>query len=121
MAPSHSYDRSTLRALKDNGFQRVTDGFGTKPYEREGLIFYPLAMRKAAALKKEGGGEVTFVVHANSLEEADFAFYERALRSGKIVSYAELLKTAPVRRGFPGNTGESLLARLKYTAVHYLR
>lgn len=121
MAPSHSYDRSTLRALKENGFHRVTDGFGTKPYEREGLIFYPLAMRKVAALKKEGGGEVTFVVHANSLEEADFAFYERALRSGKIVSYSELLKTAPVRRGFLGNTGESLLARLKYTAVHYLR
>ena len=101
MAPSHSYDRSTLQALKDNGFRRVTDGFGTK-------------------LKKEGGAEVTFVVHANSLEEADFAFYERALRSGKIVSYSELLKKAPVRRGFLGNTGESLLARLKYTAVHYL-
>ena len=77
-------------------------------------------MRKAAALKKEGGAEVTFVVHANSLEEADFAFYERALRAGKIVSYSELLKKAPVRRGFLGNTGESLLARLKYTAVHYL-
>ena len=32
MAPSHSFDKNTLKALKDNGFTKITDGFGAIPF-----------------------------------------------------------------------------------------
>ena len=39
MAPAHSYDKNTLRALKELGFTKLTDGFGKQPYSYKGLLF----------------------------------------------------------------------------------
>lgn len=41
MAPNHSFDQSTLRALADLGFTAVTDGLSLYPYLHQGLIFVP--------------------------------------------------------------------------------
>ena len=41
MAPAHSYDYNTLKALKKLGFTKITDGFGKQPYQWQGLTFYP--------------------------------------------------------------------------------
>ena len=42
LGSAHSYDKKYLRALMQLGFRRITDGFGTLPYERHGLLFYRL-------------------------------------------------------------------------------
>ena len=47
MAPAHSFDKHTLTALKEAGFQYVTDGFGEYPYEYRGLTFLPIAFQKS--------------------------------------------------------------------------
>lgn len=40
-APSHSYDKNTLRALRDNGFKYLSDGKSSKPYIQEGIKCIP--------------------------------------------------------------------------------
>ena len=40
MAPGHTFDKTTLRALKALGFTHVTDGFGDLPYVRSGMTFF---------------------------------------------------------------------------------
>ena len=41
MAPAHSFDCETLKALKKNGFEVVLDGFALSPYEFGNLKYIP--------------------------------------------------------------------------------
>ena len=41
MAPAHSFDYETLKALKKNGFKVILDGFSLSPFEFENLKFVP--------------------------------------------------------------------------------
>ena len=41
MAPGHSFDTTTLQALKDCGFIYVTDGHSSWPYVYKGIKFIP--------------------------------------------------------------------------------
>lgn len=43
MAPGHSYDRQTVRALAAAGFQYVSDGRSSSPYCLHGIKFIPAA------------------------------------------------------------------------------
>lgn len=58
MAPGHTFDKMTLRALKALGFTHVTDGFGDLPYVRSGMTFLPIAfLRKYAFSDREGNDD----------------------------------------------------------------
>ena len=52
MAPSHTFDRNTIRALLDNGFTAMTDGFGTRPYRYLGMKFYPISFLRKRTLRR---------------------------------------------------------------------
>lgn len=120
MAPAHSFDRNTIKALRKLGFRRMTDGFGAFPYARWGMTFYPIAYRQGSVLKKAGAeGYTTFVVHANTMDEQDFARYEKifAEHSGQFIAYSELLELEPQKRGVFGNIREYLMAVLKFCMV----
>ncbi|MBQ7680370.1 MAG: DUF2334 domain-containing protein [Butyrivibrio sp.] len=97
MAPSHSYDRATLRGLRAAGFRYVTDGFGRRPYTREGLTFLPISLRRGSVLKNECPGYTTFVVHTDAMTDDDFAWYERvfAAYGDRFISYHTLLELVP--------------------------
>jgi predicted deacetylase len=41
MAPNHSYDNTTLRALHHNGFTAISDGIALFPFSSDGLTFVP--------------------------------------------------------------------------------
>jgi predicted deacetylase len=41
MAPSHTMDANTYRALRHNGFTHVTDGVALYPFKRGGLVHVP--------------------------------------------------------------------------------
>lgn len=98
MAPSHSYDENTLRALLQNGFTKVTDGFGMRPYVWHGVTFYPISFNRGKVLQnKSAAGYTTFVLHTNVMEESDFAFYEKVLREQALIDYSEYLQV-PARR-----------------------
>lgn len=118
MAPAHSYDRNTLKALKAAGFGRLTDGFGDRPYEWMGLTFYPISFRQSSSLKQESG-YTTFVIHSNTMKDEDFERYERmfAEHQDKLLSYQEYLQIPPVKRGLLGRCREYLMAVGKYMLV----
>ena len=122
MAPAHSFDRNTIRALKKLGFRRMTDGFGDRPYLRQGMIFYPISYRQESVLANRGKkGYTTFVVHTNTMNDRDFERYEQlfAAHRDRLLSYADLLKVEPERRGLFGNGKEYLLAVTKYLLVSF--
>ena len=75
MAPAHSYDKNTLRALKEAGFNRVTDGFGSSPYCWKKLIFYPISFRLGSTLKKATGYS-TMVVHTDTVSDEEMQMYD---------------------------------------------
>ncbi len=118
MAPAHSYDRNTLKALKELGFTKITDGFGSKPYIYNGMTFYPISFKLSRSLKKSKG-YTTMVIHANTINDADKAFYERLFEEhGKdMISYGDYLRVAPVSRGFFGSKVEYMLAVSKRILV----
>lgn len=120
MAPGHSYDKNTLKALKVFGFNKVPDGFGNEPYEYNAMTFYPIAVKKSWALKG-GDGISAFVYHVNEMDESDFETFEKFLRGGtnhdvnsyEIVSYDDFLDICPVKRGVFGHMKEYCMARCK--------
>ncbi len=118
MAPSHSYDRNTLKALRENGFTKITDGFGKKPYTYEGMTFYPISFNKKSVLKDEGDGVVTLVIHTNTMTEKDFAFYEKVFREQNLIPYRELLYMEPAKKSAAGHLQEYWMARGKRFLVN---
>lgn len=119
MAPAHSYDRNTLRALKELGFTKLTDGFGTKPYKRGGIIFYPISFRLSSSMKKKKG-VTTMVVHTNTMKDSDFDRCRSIFRRSETISYDEYLKLPAVRRGWIQNAGEYAMATAKRLLVKFL-
>ena len=118
MAPAHSYDKNTLKALKEVGFSKLTDGFGDRPYEWKGLTFYPISFKQSNSLKQERG-YTTFVIHANTMNEKDFERYEKLLaeHKDKLISYQDYLKVSSEKRGVIGRVKEYLMAISKYVLV----
>ena len=119
MAPAHSYDRETLRALKDTGFRFVTDGFGAEPYEREGLVFFPISFRKRDSLDPAREGMTTIVLHTNEMTDGEIADMERLLDSHaeQLLPYSAWFARKPRKRGACGDLQETVKARLKRRLV----
>ncbi len=121
MAPAHTFDKNTLRALKDAGFTKITDGFGKEPYWYEGLTFYPISFRRSDALKG-GPGYTTFVFHTNTMKDSEFTHFEELLAASEeagyeFISYSEYLEAEAVERGTLRKTGEYVLAFAKRLLV----
>lgn len=115
MAPAHSYDRNTLRALKETGFKALTDGFGDLPYEWRKLIFYPISFQLSGSFKKDSGYS-TMVVHTDTVSDEDLERYKNYFEKADAewISYGEYLRQTPVKRGCFGMAKEFLMAKGKY-------
>lgn len=115
MAPAHAYDKNTLRALKELGLTKMTDGFGKRPYIRHGITFYPISFRLNGSLKQKTGMS-TMVIHANTVTETDKKRYQKIFRQyGKdMISYSEYLNEQPVKRSVFAAAGEYIAAQTKY-------
>ena len=91
MAPSHSFDANTLKALDDLGFESLTDGYGFYPYKIKGLMAVPQLFSKPIGF---GFGVETVCLHVNTLSVAQIDRQVAALRArrGSIISFSEALK-----------------------------
>ena len=124
MAPGHTFDRNTLRALKELGFSYVTDGFGKQPYVRHGMTFLPIAfLRKFAFSTKEG--IMTIVIHANHSAKEELEGYDRMFAANRdsFVPYSEFLSLAcgAERQGCAARAAEYGKALLKQWAARAKR
>lgn len=120
MAPAHSYDKNTLKALRESGFNKITDGFGNKPYRRNEMTFYPISFMVSRSLKKKNG-VTTIVVHTNEISDAGMRNYEELLQRHRdsLISYGDFLAMKSVDRGFFGHMAEYLLAVVKRILVRF--
>lgn len=120
MAPAHSYDKNTIKALKAAGFTRITDGFGKRPYRYKGMTFYPISFMMNRSLKRKRGA-TTIVLHANTVTDEQKERYRRIFKEyGKnMISYSEYLSMEPSVRHTYGaaRCAEYLLAKCKFMLV----
>lgn len=119
MAPAHSYDRNTLKALRQVGITKLTDGFGNRPYLWKDMTFYPISFRLENSLKKENGF-TTMVIHANTMNEKDMEKCRYIFAKHSVISYGEYLNETVINRGALGHMAEYLLATVKHLLVKLL-
>ncbi len=126
MAPGHTYDRNTLRALAAAGITRMTDGFGRNPYKRvvknsgrlDAIKFYPISVRTADCTSDKEG-YTTYVLHCNTMTEDDIESFKRLIDDNRdhFIDYTELLKEGGAVRGVFGNAAEYIMALSKFVFV----
>lgn len=73
MAPSHSFDNNTLKALADNGFKYITDGYTRRLFRRKNLIFIPCMDPKIRKCR----GISTVCYHTNFTTEKRYKEMEK--------------------------------------------
>ncbi len=70
MAPSHSFDHSTLKALKALKFTYITDGVALHPFQRNGLTWVPQQLWQPRSMPF---GLWTICIHPNTMTDQEFA------------------------------------------------
>jgi len=85
MAPGHTYDKNTLKALSECGFVVITDGLSSKPYMEEGILCIPCRLR---GLKTPNGID-TICLHTNLMNDQDMDELEAFCKANRdvIVSF----------------------------------
>ena len=118
MAPAHSFDKNTLVSLKEEGFQYITDGFGSMPYEWKELTFLPIAFQKNKDIEKKEG-YTTLVFHTNTMNEQDFLNFEKVLQKHKkdFISYKDYLNVPAKKQTLSGRIKEYGMATVKRLLV----
>lgn len=66
MAPAHTFDRETLRALRLAGIYTITDGYGFYPYTFDQILFVP---QMFATPRPMPFGVFTFCLHSNEMSQ----------------------------------------------------
>ncbi|MGI6377812.1 MAG: DUF2334 domain-containing protein [Bacilli bacterium] len=98
-APAHSYDKTTLRALKENGFVYNCDGGSPFPYRQQGIICIPC--KNGGVPRKVKNGINSIVCHPSEWrkpeKEAEYfkleAFCEKY--HNRIVPFKDILNVKP--------------------------
>ncbi len=81
IAPKHSFDFLTLRALREETkIQMVSDGFAFSPYYEHDFYWLPQQLWKFRLMPF---GIWTICLHPNTMREVDFSTLEYALRKYK--------------------------------------
>jgi len=77
VAPRHSFDWNTLRALQSVGIRYLSDGLARRPFERGGITWIPMQLW---APVPRPGGVWTICIHPNSLDRRQFEHLRRFVR-----------------------------------------
>lgn len=93
MAPGHTFDENTLKALVANGILNITDGYSDRPYIRDGVTFYPCRL---SDLRVPSGID-TVCIHLNNWDDKDFDSLKAFLDENKTIckSFDDLVNITP--------------------------
>ena len=88
MPPNHSFDHHTLDALKQLGFEAITDGYGFWPYQMRGITLVP---QLTATPVKVAFGVWTICVHVNTASTQEISRLVRfsAQNKAAFISFEE--------------------------------
>lgn len=91
IAPAHSFDLNTLKVLKKNKLDFISDGFFIHPgHDKNHLFWIPQQLWK---FKKKFIGVWTVNYHINDWKKKDFSLFEKDLKkfSTNIISFDEVI------------------------------
>jgi predicted deacetylase len=77
-SPNHSFDLTTLSALKSAGFTAVSDGIALLPYTHRGLIFVPQQLWRPTWVPT---GVFTICLHSNEITNGEIKSIRQFLRT----------------------------------------
>jgi predicted deacetylase len=77
VAPRHGFDAGTLRALREEGIEALSDGFARAPFTRAGLMWIPQQLWGPAHRAR---GVWTICLHPNSMNDAQIEDLHAFLR-----------------------------------------
>jgi predicted deacetylase len=113
VAPRHGFDTHTLRALKAEGIENLSDGFSRKPYLREGITWIPQQLWSPV---EKSRGLWTICIHPNTAGPGDID----ALRSFVRAHRAQFTSVDRVLAEFPARAltiGEALYATVALARI----
>lgn len=98
VAPYHSFDMNTLKALKNNDIYIVSDGFYSHPVKREGIIYIPCQLWERSRIPHNGF--YTICCHTDQWDENDLLHFEQLVKRHKkrIISFAEIGEIKDVKK-----------------------
>ncbi len=90
VAPRHSFDKNTIKALKINGFNFISDGIALYPFKKWGLVWLPQILWRP---RKGLFGMITVAFHPNTMTDKDFNDLEEFIGENikKIGDFSELM------------------------------
>jgi predicted deacetylase len=97
MAPAHSFDMNTVRALAALGFEYLTDGYGMYPYRIGQLVAVPQLF---ASPRHAGFGVYTLCQHVNHLSEQQLLRLQALMRA-QAPRFVSLARAAELRCPVP--------------------
>lgn len=118
MAPAHTFDAGTVKALKVAGIKYITDGFGYQPYTRDGIIYLPISSRRSKDIERSSG-YTTLVYHPAMMNDKDFDNFDSMLAKHKsqLIAYSELFSLEAKKQSFFARLSEILTANSKRIIV----
>jgi predicted deacetylase len=120
VAPAHSFDRGTLRALSRAGIDTISDGFALRPYrDPEGTRWIPQQMWR---FRTAPPGIWTVCSHINDWTAKDIARFQAGLLKFKdrIVSVPEVLREYSERRRSILDNVASVVLRVTLHIVRHM-
>lgn len=90
-APSHTFDRNTLEALRqESEISIISDTYSLKPYMKNGFLFIPCQLGSPKEMKIPG--LFTICLHPNNMSNAQFEQLEHFLRKNQknMISFGEI-------------------------------
>ncbi len=117
MAPNHSFDDNTLKALRLCGFTALTDGVALTPFTTNGLIFIPQQLWRPQWMPY---GVITICLHTNEMKphhvKALRTFLRRPFAFSAFSEEVHLSRSS--QRPLPGANGAF---RLLYAGARQLK
>ncbi|PAQ10895.1 DUF2334 domain-containing protein [Mesorhizobium temperatum] len=89
MAPWHTFDNTTLKALERTGFRYVTDGYGFWPYSEGELIMVPQLFARPHGWRL---GVYTSCIHLDGMSDVEIERMVGGLQRFEVVSLYEAAK-----------------------------
>lgn len=118
MAPAHTFDNNTVRALKKVGIKYITDGFGYQSYTRDGITYLPISSRRSKDIERSSG-YTTLVYHPAMMNDKDFENFDSMLdkHRSQLIAYSELMKLEANKQSFLARLSEVIVANSKRIIV----
>lgn len=90
VAPRHSFDENTIKALEQNNFHFISDGIALWPFKKWGIVWLPQVLWRP---RKGMIGLITVALHSNTMNVDDIKKLEKFIEKNrsKIGDFKELM------------------------------